>query len=57
MSEYGKERGFFEMFLITLIVAGISLSIIWLLAVGNWFYFIIIIAILAKFIQANQKSL
>ena len=57
MSEYGKERGFFEMFLITLVVAGLPLGIIWLLNDWNWFYFILIIAILAKYFQANQKSL
>ena len=57
MSNTNKERGYLEIFLITLVVAGLPIGLIWIMAEWSWFYFILVIAIIALFIHGNQSSL
>ena len=57
MSDPKKKTNFVEFFIMTLVVAGLPLGIVWLIFDWNWFYFVVLNAIIALYIMANKDSL
>jgi len=52
-----KDRGFLEMFLITLITTGPLFGLVWVIFSWDWIFYLITIVALSIFIGANQKKL
>jgi len=52
-----KDRGFLEMFLITLITTGALFGLVWVIFSWDWFFYFITIVVLSIFVGANQNKL
>jgi hypothetical protein len=52
-----KDRGFLEMFLITLITTGPLFGLVWVIFSWDWFFYFITIVVLSIFVGANQNKL
>ena len=57
MPDPKKKTNFVEFFIMTLVVAGLPLGIVWLIFDWNWSYFLVLNAIIALYIMANKDSL
>ncbi len=57
MPDPKKKTNFVEFFIMTLVVAGLPLGIVWLIFDWDWFYFVVVNAIIALYIMANKDSL
>ena len=52
-----KNRGFLEIFLITLFSTGLLLGVIWMVFSWNWLFYFITIIIISIFVGSNQRKL